>query len=402
MATEQYQNVNEIFDWNFLNKSQQCLTTFPHLNTQTSLNISINKIKIIPKIKNNLKELIANKNEINYIEDLSQSLEKLNLSHNNLITFEFELKNLTELYLSNNKLTKFDGIFPNLKILDLSYNELTQFNIKNSLINNISEKELIINVNVKVKVPNVFNKKEINPIPLLEKLNISHNNISKLENHHREIDDRTIRKYMADGLFLNMNYESIFHDFYYLKELDISSNNFEELTIDFPNLTKLECLSNNFKSIPEQFKKLETIYLDSKTFKNLTEINLSDYSQLKDLQINLPLLNIKGDVAFKFNVITTVFTTNDYMNLLLSYEPTDKYEYHFESFDLDNFYFNNKKVDISNSVLDRKDHYTGIRDGSGRTMYRGSTIYNYTFINNILIVKKENIFDNNCNHHIHY
>ena len=194
---------------------EQSLISYQNL---VELNIKGNDIKELPKSLNeliNLKVLSASCNKIQNFNLKLPKLLSLDLSNNKITDFSNKVMDkLLFLNLGFNRIKKVDvSSFPKIRQLILSGNDLTKFNSKNVILEDLAVLNLAYNLIKNMQGMNLW-------APKLEKLNMSFNKLTTIPsdlpktlngadfsfNSINEVDDNIKSLRVLTLLFLNNNY----------------------------------------------------------------------------------------------------------------------------------------------------------------------------------------------------
>lgn len=310
------------------------IDTFAGLNNISKLDLSKQNISSIRNgafsDMNMLLILNLSYNRISEVESYSfsnLSISVLNISYNRLSVLDFfqnGLTNLTELYLSNNNIINIPQYtFKNqilLKVLDISVNKIKYIEpfslpLKNVQYLNLSGNELTGVIKKDIFSPakylrfldlSNFNITEIDEmafvdLPVMARLNLSHNQISKIHFNNFNGVDNIYSLDISNNLLSRLQFNSsilsnlkavylnnnklentskIFPGVCKLLYLDISHNNIANLTgvgsYIYPNLTVLHLGQNNIETFNNP---------DTNTLTTLVDLGLSS-NRIKSIKLN--------------------------------------------------------------------------------------------------------------------
>lgn len=223
-----------------------------------------------------------------------QMLENINLSKNKFVKAPLKALQkqyffLTSVDLSNNlieDITSDDVTIVNIKKLDLSFNPLTKESVENIL----QEPKTVREINL--AGAGIQTIKELQ-MPFLQKLNVSHNNISSV--HPRVFERCNLLEDLdlSKNNIRDLNHVQAWETTKSLKSLDISGNFIEEvLAVHYKNLKSLKVLK--MQDLPYVLKIEKNAF---KSLGGLKELEAYNYPRLGYLDVqgilrNLPTIEL--------------------------------------------------------------------------------------------------------------
>lgn len=255
-------NPDSVFDVNISNNyfhNIHDLSSFKNLKTIFAENNLLETVEKKNFIGDSLERVFLNNNEISEIRfPKSKSITSLNLSHNNLKRIPRsvrKLKNLKSLTITNNqikKIPRFLRKMDSLQEIDLSENKIK---LKNSSAKNLSNIEVVLLASNNIKnLP-----KNINKMRGVKKLNLAKNELSNLPNSFVDL------KELEHIIFYKNEFDqipSLIFQLTNLKELDFYYNKIEILPNEIGELINLQQLFlsfNRIKKLPSSIEHLNAL-----------------------------------------------------------------------------------------------------------------------------------------------
>ena len=264
--------------------------------------ITKSKLRKIIDIPSNTTDLFLEKNNLdeNSLKLDKLSLNNINLSYNNFTTIGNLPKTIKNIKIKNNKLDSINlNKFTKLESLDCSNNNIKSYitgskirslDISNNYLTSFNVINRFTNLNLSKNLLNNFYIKNHNYS--LDYLNISHNNLTKLD--FKDIDIRTI-----DCSFNKIKQIINFNDTVYLNlshnpicNLFLPQIKYKYLNIKFKNIKKIKFNINNYENILISKFKFDKNKINNKIINFKNNNSLDSFFMIVNENFNLTLHNI--------------------------------------------------------------------------------------------------------------
>lgn len=265
-----------------------------------SLNVSGNRLVILPMKLANLRTLVLDNNEFTEIPkgiaDALQSyksLSSLRLSGNRLTRFDLMLDHLDTLTISNNVLVELPPVCMNISTGNFDFNRITTFSVSSERITRLSLAQNCLT--------------ELDPsvrMPALLSLDLSMNALTALPDELQEMFPRLQVLTVAFNKIRDGKATFPLS----LRELDMSFNEIEELSdglSELRNLISLTLEGNKIRRLPKLPNSLETLYADGNCIEMCEESTMSG-----NVKLYFPTNRLEEIPAFRCQCEEYCFSRN--------------------------------------------------------------------------------------------